>query len=220
MANVHDITASRPSDDTDDLPIDGRTARRQRNREAVIDALIALTAEGDADPSVDAIADRAGVSYRSVYRYFSDRSEMLDAAADRAMQWIRPMLAETVTPFDLSDPLDHRIDGIVDARSEVYAQIAEVARTALRRSHNEPSIAKEFIDARVLMREQIALRFAPELEQFDERERELRITSIDHNLAFASLDYVVNERGHTRDELERFLRGQIRLALQTPAADL
>ncbi len=203
-----------------DQPVDGRTARRQRNREAVIDALIALTAEGDADPSVDAIADRAGVSYRSVYRYFSDRSEMLDAAADRAMSWIRPMLAETVTAFDLDDPLDHRIDGLVDARSEVYAQIAEVARTALRRSHTEPRIAKEFIDARELMREQIAERFAPELTAFDERERELRITSIDHNLAFASLDYVVNERGHTREELERFLRAQIRLALTTPAADL
>ncbi|MEL6893308.1 MAG: TetR/AcrR family transcriptional regulator [Actinomycetota bacterium] len=215
-----DVTADTSGLGGEDGPIDGRTARRQRNREAVIDALIALTAEGEVDPSVDAIADRAGVSYRSVYRYFADRSEMLDAAADRAMSWIRPMLAETVTPFDLSDPLDHRIDGLVDARSEVYAQIAEVARTALRRSHSEPRIAKEFIDARELMREQIAERFAPELDQFDERERELRITSIDHNLAFASLDYVVNERGHTREELERFLRGQIRLALQTPAADV
>ena len=202
------------------VPLDGRTARRNRNREAVIDALIALTAEGDPDPSVDTIADRAGVSYRSVYRYFTDRSDMLDAAADRAMQWIRPLLAEAAGPFDINDPLDHRIDGLVDARSEVYAQIAEVARTALKRSHNEPRIAKEFINAREFLREQIRVRFAPELEQFSERERELRLTSIDQTLAFASLDYVVNERGHTREELERYCRGQIRLALTIPEVDL
>ena len=205
--------------DGDDQPIDGRTARRQRNREAVIDALIALTAEGDADPSVDAIADRAGVSYRSVYRYFADRSEMLDAAADRAMSWIRPMLAETVTPFDLDDPLDHRIDGIVDARAEVYAQIADVARTAYQRSHNEPKIAREFIDTRKLIREQVAERFAPELAEFPEPERELRITAIDQALAFDSLDYVVNVIGHTRKELERFMRTQIRRALTVPSPD-
>lgn len=200
-------------------PIDGRTARRQRNREAVIDALIALTAEGDSDPSVDAIADRAGVSYRSVYRYFSDRSEMLDAAADRAMTWIRPMLAETITPFDVNDELDHRIDGIVDARAEVYAQIAEVARTAIQRAQTEPRIAKQFIDARQLIREQVAERFAPELGQFPDHERELRITAIDQALAFDSLDYVVNVRGHSREELERFMRTQIRLALTVPSPD-
>jgi len=198
---------------------DGRVARRQRNREAVIDALIALVAEGENDPSVDAIADRAGVSYRSVYRYFSDRSEMLDAAADRAMQWIRPMLAETLTPCDVTDELDHRIDGIVDARSEVYVQIAEVARTALRRSATEPKIAEQFIDARQLVREQVRQRFAPELAQFEEREAELRVTAIDQALDFASLDYVVNVRKHSRDELERFMRTQIRLALTVPSPD-
>lgn len=216
---IDQLTADDAPADADAQPIDGRTARRQRNRDAVIDALIALTAEGDSDPSVDAIADRAGVSYRSVYRYFSDRSEMLDAAADRAMQWIRPMLAETLTPYDVNEELDHRIDGIVDARTEVYAQIAEVARTALRRSATEPKIAEEFIDARQIVCEQVRERFAPELAQFEEREAELRVTAIDQALDFASLDYVVNVRQHTREELERFMRTQIRLALTVPSPD-
>ena len=199
---------------------DGRSARRERNREAVIDAFIEMVMAGEHEPSVDDIADKAGVSYRSVYRYFEDRSDMMAAAADRAMQWIRPLLVEASGPYKADDPLDHRIDSVVDARSEVYVQIADVLRTALLRSTHEPYIANEMYQARELLRDQIAERFANELDQFDERERALRLTSIDQTLQFQSLDYIMHERGHTREELERYLRGQIRLALTTPAADL
>lgn len=199
---------------------DGRSARRERNREAVIDAFIDLIMNGENEPSVDDIADKAGVSYRSVYRYFEDRSDMMAAAADRAMQWIRPLLVEASGPYKADDPLDHRIDSVVDARSEVYAQIAEVLRTALLRSHSKPYVANELYQARELLREQINVRFATELDKFSPRERELRLTSIDQTLQFQSLDYVIHERGHTREELERYLRGQIRLALITAEADL
>ena len=53
---------------------DGRRARRDRNRVAVVDSLLALYAEGDLNPSTDAIALRAGLSPRSLFRYFDDLS--------------------------------------------------------------------------------------------------------------------------------------------------
>ena len=199
---------------------DGLSARRERNREAVIDALIEMLMAGEDEPSVDDIANRAGVSYRSVYRYFDDRTDMLTAAARRSMAWVGPLLAEASGPYKADDPLDHRIDSVVDARAEVYVQIADILRTALMRSHEAPYIAEEMHKARELLREQINVRFANELDRFDVRERELRLTSIDQTLQFQSLDYVMHERGHTREELERYLRGQIRLALTVPAADL
>lgn len=186
----------------------------------MIDALIDMIMAGENEPSVDAIANRAGVSYRSVYRYFEDRTDMMAAAARRAMQWIGPLLAQASGPYKENDPLDHRIDSVVDARAEAYIQIADVLRTALLRAHEAPYIAEEMHKARQLLREQINVRFAKELDQFDDRERELRLTSIDQTLQFQSLDYVMHERGHTREELERYLRGQIRLALTVPAADL
>ena len=200
--------------------IDGRSLRRERNREAVIDAFIEMIMAGDNEPSVDDIADKAGVSYRSVYRYFEDRSDMMAAAADRAMQWIRPLLVRASGPYNVNDPLDHRIDSVVDARAEVYAQISDVLRTALLRSNQEPYIASEFYQARELLREQINMRFSRELDDFDPRERELRLTAIDQALQFSSLDYVMHDRQHTREELERYLRGHIRAALTIPAADL
>lgn len=195
---------------------DGRSARRERNRDAVLDALVELTTEGAHDPSIDDIADRAGVSYRSVYRYFKDRSEMMDAATDRAMAWIQPLLLNASGPVALNDPLDHRIDSIVDARVEVYFQIADMVRQAMIQSFSNRKIDEHFRNARRMSRRQIHDRFHSELKLFTPQECELRISSIDQVLSFLAIDYIVHERNHTREELERYLRGAIRAALTVP----
>ena len=204
------------SDTSSTQVVDGRSARRERNRDAVIDAFIEMIMSGQSEPSVDEIADKAGVSYRSVYRYFEDRSDMMAAAAHRTMQNIRPLLADASGPYNADDPLDHRIDSIVDARAEVYVQIADVLRTALLRSNSAPYVANELYEARECLREQINVRFANELDAFSERERELRLSSLDLTLQWQTMEYVMHERNHSREEMERFLRSQIRAALTLP----
>ena len=195
---------------------DGRSARRERNRDAVLDALVELTTEGADDPSIDDIADRAGVSYRSVYRYFKDRSEMMDAATDRAMSWIQPLVMRASGDAKPNDPLDHRIDAIVDARVELYFQIADMVRAAMVQSFSNRKIHEHFQNARRISRGQVHDQFHNELKTFTPRECELRITSIDQVLSFQALDYVMHERNHSREELERYLRGAIRAALTVP----
>jgi hypothetical protein len=43
-----------------DLIVDGRTARRERNKDAVLDALIQLANEGHHEPPIELIAERQG----------------------------------------------------------------------------------------------------------------------------------------------------------------
>ena len=43
-----------------DAVIDGRTARRNRNKAAVLDALIELAHEGHEEPPIELIAERGG----------------------------------------------------------------------------------------------------------------------------------------------------------------
>jgi AcrR family transcriptional regulator len=195
---------------------DGRSARRERNRDAVLDALVELTTEGADDPSIDDIADRAGVSYRSVYRYFKDRSEMMDAATDRAMAWIQPLVLRASGQAEPTDPLDYRIDAMVDARVELYYQIADMVRAAMVQSFSNRKIHEHFQHARRISRGQIHDQFHNELREFTPAECELRITSIDQVLSFQAIDYVIHERNHSREELERYLRGAIRAALTVP----
>ena len=56
---------------------DGRHERRARNRDAVVDALLALVGDGDLAPSAEAVAARAGLSSRSLFRYFADTEALV-----------------------------------------------------------------------------------------------------------------------------------------------
>jgi AcrR family transcriptional regulator len=67
----------------DELPKDGRVARAVRTRRAVADAMLALMDEGDLRPTSKVIAERAGVSERTIFQHFSDLEALFSAAADR-----------------------------------------------------------------------------------------------------------------------------------------
>lgn len=188
---------------------DGRSARRERNRDAVLDALVQLTVEGVDEPSIDDIAERAGVSYRSVYRYFDDRTEMMDAATDRAMAWILPLVQNASGDAQPADPFDRRIQAIVDARVALYDRVADVVRSSMLQSFSNRRIQDHFRNFRRISRGQIHDLFHHELQTFTPQECELRITALDQLLSFQTIDYVIHERQHTHVELVRYLRDSI-----------
>ena len=51
---------------------DGRTARGERTRKAIVEALLALLAEGDQRAAPERIVERAGVSLRTLWTNFKD----------------------------------------------------------------------------------------------------------------------------------------------------
>ena len=60
---------------------DGRRARSERSKQAIIDASLALMAEGNLIPTAQQISDKAGVGIRSFFRHF-DGMETLFATID------------------------------------------------------------------------------------------------------------------------------------------
>jgi AcrR family transcriptional regulator len=63
-----------------------RTAKKNEARNRILDSFIELMTEGAADLSHDAVAERAGVGRRTVYRYFPDRAALMDAALLRVRE--------------------------------------------------------------------------------------------------------------------------------------
>src|SRR3954470_12345428 len=80
------------------VELDGRRLRREQNREAVIDALVGLWEEGVYQPSASQIADGAGLSPRSLFRYFDDVDDLNRAAIERQLAGARPLLDVGVGP--------------------------------------------------------------------------------------------------------------------------
>lgn len=98
---------------------DSLSDRKQRvTREAIIDAVADAIRENGIDFSVQDVADRAGITHRTVYRHFDGREALIDALGERFEQWLAE---EGVTePETLDDvpqhiePVFHRFDMFPD----------------------------------------------------------------------------------------------------------
>src|SRR3954469_16657881 len=93
--------------------VDGRRLRREQNREAVVDALVALFEEGSYTPSTNEIAERAGISPRSLFRYFDDADDLTRAAIERHLAIHRRLFEIDIDP---ALPTKAKIEPFVDAR--------------------------------------------------------------------------------------------------------
>ena len=61
-----------------------RERRRQETAELILDAVLSLVGDAGIDAlTMEAVAERVGVSLRTVYRYFPDRASLLTAALAR-----------------------------------------------------------------------------------------------------------------------------------------
>jgi AcrR family transcriptional regulator len=132
--------------------VDGRRARRAHNRDAVVDALIELFDEGLYQPSSAEIAERAGLSPRSLFRYFDDVDDLNRAAIERELGAALPLL-DLALPADAT--LDDKIDRIVDSRSRLFETIAPAARAARIAAHRRPIVATHLRDSRAFLRGQV-----------------------------------------------------------------
>lgn len=188
---------------------DGRTRRRERNVERVLDALIELAAEGRLDPSGEDIAERAGVSHRSLYRYFDDRAALQRAAVDRVMEQISPLLdIKAIGEGALPD----RITAFVKARTDTYWGFGPIARTAFSGTWD---VVREGIESsRALLGDQLVAQFAPELDMLNHSERRRAIAMLDIPFQFESLEYLVGHAGFDRDDLVEALEAHLRLFLE------
>ena len=110
----------------DSAPADGRAARSLRSRRAIVDAMRALHAEGDLRPTAPRVAERAGVSVRTVWQQFADMETLLVEANRRDFEILKS-LTKRIDP-DL--PLDARVAGFTSQRARILEQMTPTWRAA------------------------------------------------------------------------------------------
>ncbi len=154
------------------VAVDGRNARAARTRHAVVSALLALIEEGDLRPTARRVAERAGVSLRSVYVHFEDLEDLFCAAAAQQFEKI----SRLVEPLPTDGALDERLDAFVEQRARVLEAGAPVRRAAVVQAPFSPTIASVIGMARRSGRTEIERVFATELDGHDQERR-------DHTLA-------------------------------------
>ena len=110
-----------------------RLARADR-RDALLDAALALVAEGDIESvSMEAVAERAGVSRPLVYKHFANRSELLAAVYQREAALLHAELSAAVTAADsVADMFRALVRGSLRAEAERGAAFAALRAAGLR----------------------------------------------------------------------------------------
>jgi len=139
---------------------DGRRLRRAQNREAVIDALIELFAAGRYEPSCAEIAARAGLSARSLFRYFDSVEDLYCAAADRQLLAMEPLLRLSNSP---ADHLADKIGAVAYSRVQAYERLAPAAGALRAGAARSELVAAKLDRARQAQQGQLSELFAPEL---------------------------------------------------------
>jgi len=107
--------------------VDGRTARAQRTRAAIVDAHLGLLASGDLKPTGERIADAAGVSLRTLWTSFKDMETLFSAAGQRLIE----RQLEVFEPIDAALPLADRVDAFCRQRARMLEILAPAARAAV-----------------------------------------------------------------------------------------
>jgi len=194
---------------------DGRNQRRDRNRDAVVTALLELFREGRLGPSAEEIAARAGISVRSLFRYFDDVDALVRAAIARQQEHLAPLYALDVAP---DRPLAERIEGFVAARVRLVRGMGEVGRVARTLAARQPLILAELARIRHTLRAQLADVFAPELDALPSAERRPVLAAADVVMSWESFDLMHNDQGLPVDDVEAAMRGALARLLDPSAA--
>jgi AcrR family transcriptional regulator len=138
---------------------DGRVQRGERNRQAIVDALLALYRSGVLQPTARQVAERAGVAPRSVFHHFADMEALAAELSARQLHDHRDLFE---TPL-LTGDLAVRVDEIVARRSALFEAITPVRRAALLHAHRSDTIRRNLATVAGHLRAQLADSFAGEL---------------------------------------------------------
>ncbi len=174
---------------TSPVRVDGRTERRRRNIDAVVDAVIELAGTGKLDPTSEEIAELAGISHRSIYRYFETRADLLEAAVIRAFETVS---SEVFRDEQFDGSFDERVERFVAARVEIYHQLRSIARLAYTPT---PRSSDGMEHARVVLRQQLADHFAIEFGELAAEDRRLAIPIVDAAFQFEAIEYLSGNAG-------------------------
>jgi AcrR family transcriptional regulator len=189
---------------------DGRVARRERNRSAVLDAVVELFEAGNTEPAVEDVAVLSGVSSRSIYRYFHHRDELVRAA----MWHLRARVEPQMQLVDIGEgPLDERIDNFVAHRLAVFAVLAPITRAARRTANSLDLSSEEFGAFQMVLRQQFLDQFEPEFSTLAGRVLTRAVVAAEIAFQFDSLEYLFTSFEGNTDEMGHLLGRQLRIHL-------
>lgn len=183
--------------------VDGRMARRERNIDAVLDVVLEMFGDDMMFPTIEQASKRSGLSLRSLYRYFADPGELVEAAIKHDR--IRAAALSRLSNIG-KGPFGSRRDDFVSMRIRLYEAHGPIYRATLHNAAAHSRVQAELFRSRRLLREQFELQFAPELASLPAAQRVAAVEAGDLLTQLDSIDLLRRSRNLTVIETDSVLR--------------
>jgi len=191
--------------------VDGRSLRRERNRQDIVDALLGLIENGETEISAALIASKAGLSERSIFRYFDDVNDLYRSVCDLAFS--KEIEYALIDDAGVGT-LDTKIENFVNQRVRIYTMNEKIAPAARSFAFKNPIIKNQLVVGRKLLRTQIIKHFAEELSVFDKQQQQAAVAIIDSLTTFEYYDMMRSDQKMSVQTIKSVLTESIRKALQ------
>ena len=191
--------------------VDGRSLRRERNRQDIVDALLGLIENGETEISAALIAGKAGLSERSIFRYFDDVNDLYRSVCDLAFS--KEIEYALIDDAGVGS-LDTKIENFVNQRVRIYTMNEKIAPAARSFAFKNPIIKNQLVVGRKLLRTQIIKQFAEELSVFDKQQQQAAVAIIDSLTTFEYYDMMRSDQKMSVQAIKSVLAESIRKALQ------
>jgi TetR/AcrR family transcriptional regulator of autoinduction and epiphytic fitness len=195
------------------VPQDGRAARALRTHQAVADALLDLIDEGDLQPTSKSIAERAGVSARTIFQHFEDLESLFNVAAGRVGDRIMRNL-RSITP---DGPFETKLGKYLDELQYMHETMTSVRRASRLHEPFSPQVKEGLGTWRKSLREGIDKVFGPEIDQVPEGNRRAVLEALALVASWSSWENMLDHSGFSADEARATISLGFRRILQQPS---
>ncbi len=188
---------------------DGRNRRRINSFDRAVDALLDLIDSGNPTPTAHDIAERSGISVRTVFRLTEDIESLHAAAVMRQMERTAHLYADLPKRGNVTS----RAKALVKNRSAVFETIAPVRRVGDRLVNTSPQIADGLRLHHLVLRMQIEELFAAELKKMSRVRRETVLSALDVAASWETWDQLRRSKGLSVAESARVMNLLVAAAL-------
>lgn len=143
---------------------DGRHQRVERGKAAVMEALMGLFAEGKYAPSIAEVAERAGVSERTLFRYFSSFNDLVA----EAISHIYPRVAPYFFATPPAGPLELRLFELAKLRLDFCAKHSVISITLDNLAYRSSAAAGARYARAILLSDQLKTWLGEDLGRISE----------------------------------------------------
>lgn len=189
--------------------VDGRRRRAEHSRARIVAAMLDLVREGQAEPGAEAVAARAGVGRRTVFRLFKDMESLYLEMHAAMLARLEPLLAMPIE----GESWRARLEAMIARRARIFEEMAPIKAAADARRMHSPFLIAQHARTNAMLREVLMFVLPKPLSQLKPQ-----LEALDAALSFSMWRRLREDQGLAAPEATAILRALANAILSAPGS--